>query len=125
MKKLTSIFQLLVALFFGVALVFFLAFDSVRNGFGIQELTAGDVVVWLLVGLILFLAAWMFQSMYTNGLNRKIRKLEQEKTEIKAKLYDMEQTGRPVSPGVKSVPTTPSPDEERDSSRIKPRQNIK
>lgn len=125
MKKLSSIFQLLVALFFAVALVFFLAFDSVRNGFGIQELTAGNVVVWLLVGLILFLAAWMFQSMYTNGLNRKIRKLEQEKTEIKAKLYDMEQTGRSVSPDVKHASSTPGPDEERDSSRIRPRQNIK
>lgn len=125
MKKLTSIFQLLVALFFGVALVFFLAFDSVRNGFGIQELTAGDVVVWLLVGLILFLAAWMFQSMYTNGLNKKIKRLEQEKTEIKAKLYDLEQTGSsPARPSVKDTPDAPS-EEDKDSSGIRPRQNIK
>ncbi|MDN3668687.1 hypothetical protein QWY93_05030 [Echinicola jeungdonensis] len=121
MKKVTSIFQLLLALFFGVALVFFLAFDSVRNGFGIQELTAGNVVVWLLVGLVLFLISWFFQSMYTSSLNRKIKRLELERNEIKAKLYDLEKkTGINQDNENKS-----SQEEDRESSVIKPRQNFK
>ncbi len=121
MKKVTSIFQLLLALFFGVALVFFLAFDSVRNGFGIQELTAGNVVVWLLVGLVLFLVSWFFQSMYTSSLNRKIKKLELERNEIKAKLYDLDEGGK-FSQGDYSKP---SQEEDKESSGIKPRQNFK
>ncbi|GAB3651843.1 hypothetical protein GCM10028791_21040 [Echinicola sediminis] len=121
MKKVTGIFQLLVALFFGVALVFFLAFDSVKNGFGVQELTAGKVVIWLLVGFVLYLVAWMFQGMYANGLNRKIRKMEQENNNLKAKLYDWEQSKQVSKP---SMPTVPE-DEDTEGSVIKPRQNIK
>ncbi|WP_186756071.1 hypothetical protein [Echinicola salinicaeni] len=121
MKKITSIFQLLVALFFGVALVFFLAFDSVKNGFNIEELTAGKVVVWMLVGFVIYLLAWLFQSMYAKGLNKKIMKMESENNSLKAKLYDIEQ-GRKSK--VSEERTNVSEDE-KDSSVIKPRQNIK
>jgi len=121
MKKITSVFQLLVALFFGVALVFFLAFDSVKNGFGIQDLTAGNVVVWLLVGFVLFLVSWMFQTMYTGSLNRKIKKVELENNGLKAKLYDLDQTKK----GTVAPEPLSGEEEEKDSSVIKPRQNIK
>ncbi|MBD8489853.1 hypothetical protein IFO69_13930 [Echinicola sp. CAU 1574] len=121
MKKVTSIFQLLVALFFAIALVFFLAFDSVKNGFGIEELTAGKVVVWLTVGFLLFLVTWMFQSMYANSLVKKIKKMETESNGLKAKLYDLEQGGKIAKPKV----LAPDSEEEKDSSAIKPRQNIK
>ena len=115
----------MVALFFGVALVYFLMFDSVRNGFGVQELTAGTVVIWLLVGLVLFLISWASVSMHDRSQNSRIKKLELEKNQLKAELYDMER-------GVKNVPT-PAPavkrvdisDEERDGSGIRPRENFK
>src|SRR5690554_4522845 len=123
MKKASGIFQLLVALFFGVALVYFLMFDSVRNGFGVQELTAGTVVIWLLVGLILFLISWASVSMHDRSQNSRIKKLELEKNQLKAELYDMER-------GVKVVPTPVHKkvdiiEEDRDGSGIRPRENFK
>ncbi|WP_215225151.1 hypothetical protein [Echinicola shivajiensis] len=121
MKKITSIFQLLVALFFGVALVFFLAFDSVKNGFNIEELTAGKVVAWLLVGFVMYLLAWLFQGMYANGLNKKIMKMETENNSLKAKLYDIEQ-GRKSRLSDENINVS---EDDKDSSVIKPRQNIK
>lgn len=123
MKKVSGIFQLLVALFFGVALVYFLMFDSVRNGFNVQELTAGAVVIWLLVGLILFLISWATVSMYQRNLNTRINKLELEKNQLKAELYDMERSNKPGATVVpKRVDIT---EEDRDSSGIRPRENFK
>src|SRR5690554_5703452 len=99
MKKVSGIFQLLVALFFGVALVYFLMFDSVRNGFGVQDLTAGTVVIWLLVGLILFLISWAAVSMYHRNLNSRIKQLEADKNQLKAELYDLDR-GQKIAPPV-------------------------
>ena len=123
MKKVSGIFQLLVALFFGVALVYFLMFDSVRNGFNVQELTAGTVVIWLLVGLVLFLISWASVSMYHRNLNSRIKKLELEKNQLKAELYDIER-GVKVTP----VPVHKKVDvveEDKDGSGIRPRENFK
>ncbi|AWW31264.1 hypothetical protein DN752_14655 [Echinicola strongylocentroti] len=126
MKKVSSVFQLLVALFFGLALAFFLVFDSIKNGFGIQELTAGKVVIWLLVGFVLYLITWMLQSMYSSSLGKKIRKLEAEHDKLKARLYDHEQKARTTPAGGTITPSTdPSQEDDGDGSGIKPRQNIK
>ncbi|HLT08025.1 MAG TPA: hypothetical protein VK014_10890 [Cyclobacteriaceae bacterium] len=123
MKKVSGIFQLLVALFFGVALVYFLMFDSVRNGFNIQELTAGTVVIWLLVGLILFLIAWATASMYQRNLVSRIKKLELEKNQLKADIYDLERSTKPLP---STVPKrTDVIDEEKDGSSLRPRENFK
>lgn len=124
MKKVSAIFQLLVALFFGVALVYFLMFDSVRNGFNVQELTAGTVVIWLLVGLILFLISWAAVSMYHKNLNSRIKKLELEKNQLKAELYDIERGIKvtPPPPVNKKVDVT---EEDKDGSGIRPRENFK
>lgn len=123
MKKVSAIFQLLVALFFGVALVYFLMFDSVRNGFNVQELTAGTVVIWLLVGLILFLISWAAVSMYHKNLNNRIKKLELEKNQLKAELYDIERGAKVTPPPVhKKVDII---EEDKDGSGIRPRENFK
>jgi hypothetical protein len=132
MKQINTIFQLLVAVYFAIALIFFLAFDTVKDTFGIRELTAGTVVIWLLVGLVLYLISWALDNVYINGLNKDIRRLELDKNELKAKLYDIEQgsklskaSERPESTreGTSVKRNTIDP-EERDS-KIKPRQNYK
>lgn len=122
MKKVSGIFQLLVALFFGVALVYFLMFDSVRNGFGVQQLTAGTVVVWLLVGLILFLISWAAVSMHQRNLNSRIKQLEVDKNQLKAELYDLERGRKTVPPVQKKVDII---EEDKDGSGIRPRENFK
>lgn len=122
MKKISGIFQLLLALFFGVALVFFLLFDSVKNGFGLQELNAGKVVIWLLVGLVLFLISWVTNSVNIKNLNNRIKRLESEKNEIKARLYDLQQdTKTTVPPPIKPDPL----EDDKDGSGIRPRENFK
>lgn len=136
MKQINTIFQLLVAVFFAIALIFFLAFDTMKDAFGIRELTPGTVVTWLLVGLVLYLISWALDNVYINGLKKDIRRLELDKNDLKAKLYDIEQ-GSKISrssdrsvdkPSDKRSDIDRRPDtevEERESSKIKPRQNFK
>jgi Tfp pilus assembly protein PilO len=121
MNKFNQIIHLLVALFFGISLVFFLSYNSLSSGFGMQELQAGTVVSFLLIGLILFLTAWATSTTVKNNLEKTLNKKEVEKNELKAKLYDQEQ-------GVKLRNIERQLDqkeEPRDSSVIRPRQNFR
>lgn len=121
MKKFNSIMQLFLALFFALSLVYFLAFESVKGLFGTLELSSGTVVIFLLIGLILFLATWITGVMVIKGLESKLSKKELEKKELKAKLYDLEQ-------GIKLKNIDRKIDqieEDKETSVIKPRQNIK
>jgi len=129
MKQINTIFQLLVAVFFAIALIFFLAFDTMKDAFGIRELTAGTVVTWLLIGLVLYLISWALDNVYINGLKKDIRRLELDKNDLKAKLYDIDQGSKlsrstDTSRTDTSVKRTSIEVEEKDS-KIKPRQNYK
>jgi len=133
MKQINTIFQLLVAVFFAIALIFFLAFDTMKDAFGIRELTAGTVVTWLLVGLVLYLISWALDNVYINGLKKDIRRLELDKNDLKAKLYDIEQgsklsrsSDRATESSKERTPLNRnSIDVEEKDSKIKPRQNYK
>ncbi len=121
MRKFNSIMQLLVALFFAMGLVFFLSFNSLKGLFGLEELTSGTVVSLLLVGLILFLVAWVTNSMVYKELELQISKRELEKNELKAKLYDRDQDTK-INTLDKKIELG---DEDRESSVIRKRQNFK
>ena len=121
MRKFNSIMQLLVALFFAICLVFFLAFDSLKGLFGLMDLTSGTVVSLLLIGLILYLGAWASQSMVYKSFEQKIAKSELEKKDLKAKLYDYEQNSK-IQILDKKIDQV---DDDKESSVIRPRQNFK
>ncbi|ERM84781.1 hypothetical protein P872_24030 [Rhodonellum psychrophilum GCM71 = DSM 17998] len=121
MKKFNSILQLLVALFFAISLVFFLSFDTLKGLFGLEDLTPGTVVTLLLIGLVLFLITWGTTSLVNKNYESQISKIELEKKELKAKLYDLEQAHKPLVPERKPF----QPEEEKESSVIRPRQNFK
>jgi len=133
MKQINTIFQLLVAVFFAIALIFFLAFDTMKDVFGIRELTAGTVVTWLLVGLVLYLISWALDNVYINGLKKDIRRLELDKNDLKAKLYDIEQGSKlsrssdrsSESPKERDPSNRSSIEGDEKDSKIKPRQNYK
>ncbi|HSJ66980.1 MAG TPA: hypothetical protein VK921_04870 [Anditalea sp.] len=130
MKQINTIFQLLVAVYFAIALIFFLAFDTMKDLFGIRELTSAAVVTWLLVGLVLYLISWALDNVYINGLRKDIRRLELDKNDLKAKLYDIEQGSKISRPTERTEekPTVRRPDievDDKESSKIKPRQNFK
>lgn len=126
MRKFNSIMQLLVALFFAISLVFFLAFDSLKGLFGLEELTPGTVVSLLLVGLILFLIAWGTNSMVYKNLELQISKLELEKKELKAKLYDYDQDTKIQNLDKKIEGDRGSKlDEDKENTVFRPRQNFK
>ncbi|WP_114751694.1 hypothetical protein [Pleomorphovibrio marinus] len=121
MNKVNSIFQLLVALFFGVALVYFLTYDRMWD----RELTADLVVIWLLVGLVLFVLSWGISMYYASRLNGVIKKLELEKKELKALVFDMER-GMKIGQVDRQIEgNSPASGEEKESSSIKPRKNFK
>jgi hypothetical protein len=118
--------QLLVALFFAISLVFFLAFDSLKGLFGLEELTSGTVVSTLLVGLILFLIAWVTNSMVYKNLELQISKLELEKNELKAKLYDNDQNTKLQNLDKKiEGDRRTKVEEDKENTIFKPRQNFK
>ncbi|EMS31056.1 hypothetical protein C943_02629 [Mariniradius saccharolyticus AK6] len=120
MKQINRISHLLVALFFGVSLVFFLAFDSLKGIFRVEELNTYLVTNFLWIGLFLFLISWGTDKIVRNNLESEISKKETEKNELKAKLYDFEQ-------GVKLRNIEQKLDkltEEKEAKGIRPRQNF-
>lgn len=120
MKQINRISHLIVALFFAVSLVFFLAFDSIKGLFGIEALNSSLVTNFLWIGLFLFLASWGADKMLRNNLESEISKKEIEKNELKAKLYDFEQ-------GVKLRNIEQKLDKLSDDNKakgIRPRQNF-
>ncbi|WP_194776650.1 hypothetical protein [Pararhodonellum marinum] len=127
MKKANSIFHLLLALFFGISLVFFLAFDNVKGIFGTEELTTKTVVSFLIVGLIIFLASLGFEYFQKSKLETKIQKIEAENIQLKAKLYDLDPKNQPqvIDKRSSESQTLPPSEEDKDGSGIRPRQNIK
>ncbi|WP_158859076.1 hypothetical protein [Lunatibacter salilacus] len=123
MNKTNSIFQLLVALFFGVALVYFLTYERMWD----QPLTTDHVVIWLTVGLVLFVLSWGVSNLYVNKLHKSAQKVEMEKKELKAMIFDLERELKVGKPEVRRAERnvegiTP---EEKDTSSIKPRENFK
>ncbi|GHB35779.1 hypothetical protein [Mongoliitalea lutea] len=121
MKQLNKIMHLLTALLLAVSLVFFLSFNSVKGILGIDELSSGLVVNFLLFISILFLTAWGTSHLNQKSIESELSKKESEKNELKAKLYDLEQ-------GVKLKNIERKLEEkegERESKAIRPRQNFK
>ena len=114
MNKTNSIFQLLVALFFGVSLVYFLTYERMWD----QPLIYDEVVAWFTVGLVLFLISWGVSNLYVNKLNKSAIKVEMEKKELKAMIFDLERE-------LKIKKADGLSQEEKDTSSIKPRENFK
>ncbi len=117
LKKINSIFQLLTALFFGVGLVYFLTYERMWD----EELQPSDVVSWFLIGLVVYLMCWGLNIWYTSQLNSRMKKLELEKKELKAMVFDLER-GVKMSHVDKKIDESP---DDKDSSSIKPRENFK
>lgn len=118
MSKLNSIFQLLVALFFGVALVFFLTYERMWN----EALEPATVVTWLVIGLVLFLISWGISSLAMRKLNGLLKKADLEKKELKAMVFDLERAVK-LDKVDKKIETNDQ--EDKESSSIKPRENFK
>lgn len=123
MNKTNSIFQLLVALFFGVALVYFLTYERMWD----QPLISDQVVVWFTVGLVLFLLSWGVSNLYINKLHKSALKVETEKKELKAMIFDLERELKIGKPEIRRPERKDEslPPDDKDASSIKPRENFK
>ncbi|WPR74187.1 hypothetical protein [Algoriphagus sp. NG3] len=125
MKKLHQFLQLALLVYFGAFLIFFIAFDTLGGLFGMEEITSDSMVTIILIGLILFLAAWGSSYAAYSSLSSTIKKMESETNALKAKIYDFEHPRTPSSqkspPTEKPSTTKPS---DTDPSNLPPRQNI-
>lgn len=119
MKKLHQILQIVLLIYFGAFLIFFIAFDTLGGMFGMEEITSDSMVTVILIGLLLFLAAWGSSYAAYSSLASTIKKMEIEANSLKAKIYDFEHPRIPTNPTTKS--TLPS---DKDPSNIAPRQNF-
>lgn len=125
MKKLHQILQIILLVYFGAFLIFFIAFDTLGSMFGMQEITSDSMVTIILVGLILFLLAWGSSYFAYSSLTSKIKKMETEMNALKAKIYDFEHPTVPQKPSTAPAqkPSTPTP-AYPEQSKIPPRQNF-
>ena len=119
MKKLHQILQIALLVYFGAFLIFFIAFDTLGGLFGMNEITSDSMVTIILIGLILFLAAWGSSYAAYASLTSTIKKMEIDANSLKAKIYDFEHPRIPAAPITK--PSLPS---DTDQSNIAPRQNF-
>ena len=123
MKKLHQILQIVLLVYFGAFLIFFLGFTSLGSMFGMEEITADAMITVFLVGAVIFLITWGTSSMAIKRLNEQMAKREMEMNSLKAKLYDFEHPKTTQTPPV-SAPRTPTKPGETDQSNIAKRQNI-
>lgn len=122
MKKLHQILQIVLLVYFGAFLIFFLGFSSLGGMFGMEEITADAMITVFLIGAVIFLINWGSSSMAMKGINEQMSKREVEMNSLKAKLYDFEHPKTTHAPPA-SVPRTTKPGES-DQSNIAKRQNI-
>lgn len=123
MKKLHQILQIVLLVYFGAFLIFFLGFSSLGGMFGMEEITADAMITVFLAGAVIFLITWGTSSMAMKGLNEQMAKREMEMNSLKAKLYDFEHPKTTQIPPV-VAPRTPTKPGEPDQSNIAKRQNI-
>lgn len=83
-----------------------------------DEITSDSMVTIILIGLIIFLAAWAASYAAYSSLSSKIKKMDTEMNRLKARIYDFEHPTVPAKPAPKP---TPGPDP--DQSNLPPRQN--
>lgn len=122
MKKLHQILQIVLLVYFGAFLIFFLGFSSLGGMFGMEEITSDAMITVFLIGAVIFLIAWGTSSMTMKGMNEQMSKREIEMNTLKAKLYDFEHPKTTQIPPA-AAPRTTKPGES-DQSNIAKRQNI-
>lgn len=120
MQKFHRILQIILLVYFGGLLIFFIAFDTMAGLVGMAEVTSDSVVKILLTGLIIFLISWLVGKGVKSSLQSKVKKMENEMNALKAKIYDFEHPKTVEKPKPQEV-QKPS---ESDGSSIPPRQNF-
>lgn len=90
MKKLRTILLVLSALYIVLTVIFLLNDESLLNRFNLLKLI-DYLQIWIVVGLVLLAAVMVVGSLYIRSLNSRYKKLEKEYTEVKARLYDIEE----------------------------------
>jgi 3-phosphoglycerate kinase len=90
MKKFYQILQILLFVYFGSFLIFFISFDTLGVLFGMEEIDSDSMVKIILTGLIVFLLAWAIGYSVSNRMAASIEKMEREINALKAKIYDFE-----------------------------------
>lgn len=121
MKKLHQLLQIVLLVYFGGFLIFFISFTTLGGVFGMDEITSDGMVTIFLIGAILFLISWAAGSMTVKGMTDQMNKKEVEMNNLKAKLYDSEHPNLP--PAKDPFPRITKPGDP-DQSNIVKRQNI-
>lgn len=93
MKKLRTALLVLSALYIVLTVIFLLNDESLLNRFNLIKLI-DYLQIWIVVGLVLLAGVMIVGSLYIRSLNSRYKKLEKEHTEVKARLYDIEEERR-------------------------------
>lgn len=107
MQKFHKILQLILLAYFVVLLVFFIAFDTLGDLLGVAEVTSDTVVTVMLIGLSIFLVAWLVGKGVRSSLQGNLKKREAEINSLKAKIYDFEHPAAPAKPASETPAKAP------------------
>ncbi|MGB3617952.1 MAG: hypothetical protein WBA12_07520 [Catalinimonas sp.] len=87
MKLLRNLLYAVVALYLVVSLILLLFGERALLSFGVAY-DEGFWNFWLTVGMFVLIAEVLIESAQTSALKRRVRKLQQEINEVKARYYD-------------------------------------
>ena len=97
MKVNLPYLHLAALLFYLLLLVFFIFFDTLGPLFGITMLTAAALSKVVALSLLFFLGSWGLDALRFKKEAKKASTLEGEITQLKARLYDRDNTSHPSS----------------------------
>jgi hypothetical protein len=119
MKKFHQFLQIVLLAYFGAFLIFFIAFDTLGELIGMEEVTSDTIVKIMLIGLFIYLLTWAVGYSVMNSMTASVKRMENEMNAVKAKIYDFE---HPVEETKAADPVKRG--NETDPPNLPPRQNI-
>jgi len=101
MKKLKLVLYIIVIIYVIATVLLVINQDVVINRFGFGD-SINYLIIWLLVGLCLFIAEFALQTIHVGKLKKEINRLEKDNLNLKAKLFDQEEERKEVDRSIHS-----------------------
>ena len=106
MKGLKTFFYVNYALFILASLLIFFYTAQFQDFIGVGNFML-FMKIWAAIGIILMVVIWLVTYFQNFSLSRRADKLEKERNEIKAKLYDQEESSDKAAEAIEAVSEEP------------------
>lgn len=101
MKRFKTIFYVVYFLFLLVTLGFVFYLDTMFDRFGMMNFL-DFLQYWAFFGILLYIGEWTLENVHIRRLKTRIRRLEKDNLNLKAKLFDEEEEKKGIDRSLKS-----------------------